>query len=191
MQYIHGTYKYLQGVATRIPAGPGWNKQCELAISCLTLYVNHCWQGSPTMNNLERIPKAPRAMLLSERVRLLEDLVCLKEQNQAAEPPPHASTPVIQIPIPLPATVPSTSAGLNGHPTNPPGPAPPTPSNATTGAIAIPMDPEFFSAVTVSSSSTTPSPMKRLSFDSNRGRQTNHTTAEKDHKRRSASPKSV
>ena len=154
------------------------------------------------MNHQERIPTAPRAMLNSERVRLLENLVRLREQSQALSTPesqnltpviPH--NPVIQIPIPLPATIPSTPANINSHPMNSPIPGP-TPANAPMGGIAIPMDPKFFSPITlrereegeVSSSSATP---KRLSSDCTRGKQAVYSPDERDHKRRSSSPEPV
>ncbi|KIL67682.1 hypothetical protein M378DRAFT_272489 [Amanita muscaria Koide BX008] len=151
-------------------------------------------EGSPVITDRNNVPKAPRAMLISERVRLLEVLLLKDQKNlNGAEshnptPPGHTSLPAALIPSPFPSTLNPASID-NNHQTNTTGPVSARPATAE---IAIPLDPQFLAAFKstereegeIRSSSITPAPNKGSSDDSMKA---NRATDESGRPRRSSS----
>lgn len=154
-------------------------------------------EGSPVITDMNNVPKAPRAMLISERVRLLEVLL-LKDQKktlngaESQNPTPpglHTSLPAALIPSPFPSTPNPASILDNNHQTNTTAPVSARPATAE---IGIPLDPQFLAAFKsteqeegeIRSSSITPAPTKGSSDDSMRA---NRATDESGRPRRSSS----
>ncbi|KAF8338360.1 hypothetical protein F5887DRAFT_517007 [Amanita rubescens] len=86
--------------------------------------------GTSNMDN-NKVPKAPRAMLISEKVRVLEDYLLLQDHNKDL----NVNNPNLDMRIP----VPSSAIG-----TAPPSVHETAPSNSSSTGIAIPLETKFF-----------------------------------------------
>ncbi|KAF8349178.1 hypothetical protein F5887DRAFT_553967 [Amanita rubescens] len=86
--------------------------------------------GTSNMDN-NKVPKAPRAMLISEKVRVLEDYLLLQDHNKDL----NVNNPNLDMRIPIPSSAIGTA---------PPSVHEIAPSHSSSTGIAIPLETKFF-----------------------------------------------